>query len=69
LGCAAAEWMKPTNPQADEVGPTGKRFALDRPELRWLVARKCLERIGQERPVLLWLDDLHLASESTIQLC
>src|SRR5262249_20512979 len=37
------------------LGPSGKRFALDRPELRWLIIRRVLERIGQRRPILLWM--------------
>jgi serine/threonine protein kinase/tetratricopeptide (TPR) repeat protein len=49
------------------LGPTGKRFTLDEPELRWLVIRRVLERIGRTRPLLLWLDDLHLAPPSTIE--
>lgn len=48
------------------AGPSGKRFALDRPELRWLIVRRALERIGHKRPVLLWMDDLHHAAASTI---
>ncbi|EYF05378.1 serine/threonine-protein kinase [Chondromyces apiculatus] len=62
---AAAEWMRPTPAGSNAVGPTGKRFRLDRPELRWLVIRKTLERVGRDRPVLIWLDDLHYASQST----
>jgi hypothetical protein len=42
---ATAEWLVPTT-AAGKIGPTGKRFALDRPELRWLVIRRTLERIG-----------------------
>jgi hypothetical protein len=30
---AAAEWIRPSPPGRDVVGPTGKRFSLDRPEL------------------------------------
>lgn len=48
-----------------QVGPTGKRFTLDEPELRWLVIRRVLERIGRERPILLWLDDCHHAPPAT----
>lgn len=61
---AAAEWLKPGG---DTVGPTGKRFAFDRPELRWRVIRRTLEHIGQHRPILLWMDDLHLASPTTFE--
>lgn len=64
---ATAEWIRPSPPGSDAVGPTGKRFRLDRPELRWLVIRKTLERIGRDRPVLLWLDDLHYASPTTFE--
>lgn len=64
---AAAEWIKPAPVGASALGPTGKRFALDRPELRWLVIRRTLERIGKDRPILLWLDDLHYASSTTFE--
>ncbi len=63
---ATAEWLRPTQPN-DKVGPTGKRFALDRPELRWLVIRRTLERMGQDRPLLIWVDDLHHASPTTFE--
>lgn len=63
---AAAEWLKPGAAGA-KVGPSGKRFTLDRPELRWLVIRRTLERIGKDRPILLWLDDLHHASATTFE--
>jgi serine/threonine protein kinase len=62
---AAAEWLHPAPP--GQVGPTGKRFSLDRAELRWLVIRRVLERVGRNRPILLWLDDLHYASQTTFE--
>ncbi|MDF2696781.1 MAG: Serine/threonine protein kinase, partial [Labilithrix sp.] len=65
---AAAEWLRPTPPgTVPPVGPTGKRFVLDTPELRFAVARRILERIGQDRPVLIWFDDLHLTSANTFE--
>lgn len=63
---AAAEWLCPAPPGA-KVGPSGKRFALDHPELRWLVMRRTLERIAFDRPVLLWMDDIHLAPPGTYE--
>jgi serine/threonine protein kinase len=63
---ATAEWIRPSSPGGG-VGPTGKRFALDRPELRWLIIRRVLERIGRQRPILLWMDDIHHASITTIE--
>jgi eukaryotic-like serine/threonine-protein kinase len=78
---ATAEWLRPSSfakpsddPAANkdrrtrnrpQVGPTGKRFTLDEPELRWLVIRRVLERIGRDRPILLWLDDCHHAPPGT----
>ncbi|MBI2392779.1 MAG: protein kinase [Deltaproteobacteria bacterium] len=78
---ATAEWLRPSSfarggdeAQASgerrtrdrpQVGPTGKRFTLDEPELRWLVIRRILERIGRDRPILLWLDDAHHAPPAT----
>lgn len=64
---ATAEWIRPQALLAEgHVGPSGKRFALDRPELRWLIIRRVFERIGHKRPILLWMDDLHHAAQSTI---
>jgi eukaryotic-like serine/threonine-protein kinase len=62
---ATAEWIRPASPGGG-VGPSGKRFALDRPELRWLIIRRAFERIGAQRPILLWMDDIHHASTYTI---
>ena len=68
---AAAEWILPAAASSDgsrphgAATPTGKRFALDRPELRWLVIRRVFEKIAKHRPVLLWMDDLHHASATT----
>jgi serine/threonine protein kinase len=65
---ATAEWLRPTPPGTlAPVGPSGKRFILDTPELRWVVLRRVLERIAKERPVLLWFDDLHFASPNTFE--
>jgi serine/threonine protein kinase len=61
----------PAGPRPDAPGyapgPSGKRFALDRTELRWLIIRRVLERIGRARPVLLWIDDLHHAATTTFE--
>lgn len=66
---ATAEWLRPTPPGTTApLGPTGKRFVLDTPELRWVVVQKVLERIGHDRPVLLWFDDLHLSSPNTFEM-
>ncbi len=64
---AAAAWLRPLTPDEEaRVGPSGKRFFLDKPELRWVVIRHVLERIAAiGRPLLLWLDDLHLGSANT----
>jgi hypothetical protein len=66
---ATAEWLRPSPPGTMvPVGPTGKRYVLDTAELRWVVVRKVLERIGRHRPVLVWFDDLHLASPNTFEM-
>lgn len=66
---ATAEWLRPAPPgMLVPPGPSGKRFVLDRPELRFIVIRKVLERLTAERPVLLWLDDLHYASPNTFEM-
>ncbi len=64
---ATAEWLRPLPHGSTQVGPTGKRFTLDRPELRWLVIRRTLERLGRDRPILLWVDDIHEASAATLE--
>jgi serine/threonine protein kinase len=66
---ATAEWLRPSPPGTlVPVGPTGRRFVLDTAELRWVVVRKVLERIGRDRPVLVWFDDLHLGSPNTFEV-
>ena len=66
---ATAEWLRPTPPGTiPPVGPTGKRFVLDTPELRFAVSRRVLERIGSDRPLMIWFDDLHLTSANTFEM-
>ncbi|MDP9036978.1 MAG: AAA family ATPase, partial [Myxococcota bacterium] len=66
---ATAEWLRPSPPGGvAPVGPSGKRFVLDRPELRFVVIKKVLERLSNDRPLLLWLDDLHYASPNTFEV-
>ncbi|MCU0684294.1 MAG: protein kinase [Polyangiaceae bacterium] len=63
---AAASWLAPDDAS---VGPTGRRFVVDKPELRRAIVRHVLERIGtlSGRPILLWVDDLHLAPDVTFE--
>jgi eukaryotic-like serine/threonine-protein kinase len=63
---AAASWLVPDDAS---VGPTGRRFVVDKPELRRAIVRHVLERIGtlSNRPLLLWVDDLHLAPDITLE--
>jgi hypothetical protein len=63
----AAQWLCRTRDESDQLGPTRKRFVLDRPELRWLVIRETLQRTTKGRPLMLWLDDLHRAPPDTFQ--
>ncbi len=63
-----AEWLRPLGPIADQpIGPSGIRFTLDTPETRRMVIRYALRRIARGRPLLLWLDDLHHASDTTLE--
>jgi serine/threonine protein kinase/tetratricopeptide (TPR) repeat protein len=66
---ATAEWLRPS-PVGTNVplGPTGKRFVLDTPELRLAVMQRVLERIAHDRPILIWFDDLHLSSPNTFDV-
>jgi len=61
----AAAWLCRVKEEADVLGPTKKRFVLDRPELKWLVIRKTIEKTAASRPLLFWLDDLHRAPADT----
>ena len=63
----AAAWLCRIKDESDVLGPTKKRFVLDRPELKWLVIRKTLEKTADGRPLLLWLDDLHRAPAEAFQ--
>lgn len=60
---AVAEWMRPTPPGLRPApGPTGKQFVINSDPIRWAIERYVLTRLGAKRPLLLWLDDLHLAA-------
>jgi serine/threonine protein kinase/tetratricopeptide (TPR) repeat protein len=60
---AVGEWLRPTPPgQRVDPGPTGKRFVINSRQIRWAIVRYVLTRLGRGRPLLLWLDDLHMAS-------
>lgn len=62
----AAEWFRPTPPNTNHpVGPSGVRFAIDTIATRRTVSRHVVRRIGEDRKILFWLDDLQNASEST----
>ena len=63
---ATAEWLRPTPPgQLAPIGPSGKRFFFNTPEQRTKVIIRTLRKVGQNRPILLLLDDLHHASPGT----
>ncbi|MEB2312187.1 MAG: protein kinase [Sorangiineae bacterium] len=62
----ASEWLRPTPPGSDHVGPSGIRFTLDTIETQRLVHRYTIRRIAAGRPLLFWLDDLNHAGETTI---
>jgi tetratricopeptide (TPR) repeat protein len=63
----AASWLCRHPEDQDTVGPTGKRFAVNRPELRYLVMRETLIHTARGRPLLIWLDDLNRAPADTFQ--
>lgn len=65
---ATAEWLRPSPPGTQvPLGPSGKRFVLDNPDVRVAVVLRVLEQIGKDRPILIWFDDLHLASPNTFE--
>lgn len=64
----AAEWFRPRAPgEENDVGPSGVRFTLDTLATRRTVSRHVVRRVGADRRLLFWLDDLHNASESTFE--
>lgn len=63
----AAAWLCRKRTDDDQLGPTKKRFVLDRPELIWAVTRQTLEKTAKDRPLLLWLDDVHHAPPDTFK--
>jgi serine/threonine protein kinase/tetratricopeptide (TPR) repeat protein len=63
----AGEWLRPNPPESETLGPTGVRFTLDTLDVRRQVVRHTLRRIGGGRPLLFFLDDLHNASQTTLE--
>lgn len=64
----AAEWFRPRNPgEESALGPSGVRFTLDTLATRRTVSRHVVRRVGAGKKLLIWLDDLHNASESTFE--
>src|SRR5690606_29445226 len=64
----AAEWFRPRGPGENApVGPSSVRFTLDTLSTRRTVSRHVVRRVGHNRKLLFWLDDLHNASESTFE--
>ena len=64
----AAEWLRPTAPGREQrLGPTGVRFTVDSPAVRRQITRFTIRKIANGRPLLLFLDDLHNASETVIE--
>jgi serine/threonine protein kinase/tetratricopeptide (TPR) repeat protein len=63
---ATAQWLRPPAPdEPTEVGPAGKRFVVDNPDVGHAIVRHAFSRIAQDRGLCIWLDDLHLASQAT----
>lgn len=63
---ATAQWLRPPAPdEPAEIGPAGKRFVVDNPDVGHAIVRHAFSRISQGRPLCVWLDDLHLASQAT----
>lgn len=63
----AAEWLRPSPPGSETVGPSGVRFTLDTLEVRRQVVRFTLRRLANGRPLLFILDDLHNAAQTTLE--
>ncbi len=64
----AAEWFRPRAPGEDApIGPSKVRFTLDTVATRRTISRHVVRRVGTDRKLLFWLDDLHNASASTFE--
>ncbi|HTM47017.1 MAG TPA: hypothetical protein VL137_18800, partial [Polyangiaceae bacterium] len=64
----AGEWLRPTPNGAEyKVGPSGVRFSLDSRETQRLVVRHTIRRLANGRPLFFFLDDLHNASDTTLE--
>ncbi len=60
---AVGELLRPaTHGRGDEDTDAERRFVINNDEIRYAVIRHVLTRVGQDRPLLIWLDDLHHAA-------
>jgi len=59
---AVAELLRPSTHGNDDDAGVERRFVINNDDIRYAVIRHVLLRIGGDRPLLLWLDDLHQAA-------
>lgn len=65
---ATAAWLRPPAPDEPiEVGASGKRFVVDKPDFARAIVLYAFEKISAGRPIALWLDDIHLAPKATFE--
>ncbi|MFO0658489.1 MAG: hypothetical protein U0165_01450 [Polyangiaceae bacterium] len=50
-----------------EIGASGKRLAVDKPDFARAIVLYAFEKISVGRPIALWLDDIHLAPKATFE--
>ncbi|RYE89745.1 MAG: hypothetical protein EOO75_11310, partial [Myxococcales bacterium] len=63
---ATAQWLRPPAPgETGAIGPAGKRFVVDDPAVAHAIVRHAFMHVSPGRPLCVWLDDIHLASQAT----
>ena len=60
------EWLGLTELMAPIIGAGegGQRVRFSRPVERWVLVERLVERLGRERPVVVWLDDVQWSTDS-----
>lgn len=60
------EWLALTELMAPVLGEGdgGQRIRFSRPVERWVLVGRLIERLGRERPVIVWLDDVQWSADS-----
>lgn len=60
------EWLALTELMAPVLGEGegGQKIRFSRPVERWVLVARLMERLGRDRPVIVWLDDVQWSTDS-----